>query len=156
MLLEQRSAKASVSRQLKLSPGASVYYSHRLRFINQQPVMLEKFALPAHRFPEFEAHDLETQSIYQIMASVYQVYISQARQSLEPVIATEYEATLLGIIPGAPLMLERRVTFDTAMQAVEYSKDLYRGDRFRFVTELASLDSGVSDNTEDSSLLLHY
>lgn len=142
ILLEQRPAEVSVARQLTLSVGAQVYYSHRLRLINQQPVMLEKFALPAWRFPNFEAYDLENQSIYQIMARDYQVHITQAHQSLEPVVATAYEAHLLGVPTGSPLMLERRITFDTEMQVVEYSKDLYRGDRFRFVTELAPLESG--------------
>jgi GntR family transcriptional regulator len=37
-------------------------------------------------------------------------------------------------------MLERRLTFDQHGRAVEYSKDLYRGDRFRFITEIASME----------------
>jgi DNA-binding GntR family transcriptional regulator len=37
-------------------------------------------------------------------------------------------------------MLERRLAFDQNDQAVEYGRDLYRGDRFRFVTEMAPLE----------------
>jgi DNA-binding GntR family transcriptional regulator len=37
-------------------------------------------------------------------------------------------------------MLERRVSFDPNQHPVEYGSDLYRGDRFRFVTDMASLE----------------
>ncbi|MFQ5793861.1 MAG: GntR family transcriptional regulator [Candidatus Bipolaricaulia bacterium] len=140
IMLEQRPVEASVARHLKLPVSSPVYSIHRLRFINHEPVMLERFMIPVHRFPGFESHDLEKRSAYEIMETEYGVSISQARQSLEPVIATEYEAEWLGIEPGAPLMLERRLAFDQDDQPVEYGKDLYRGDRFRFVTEMAPLE----------------
>jgi DNA-binding GntR family transcriptional regulator len=38
-------------------------------------------------------------------------------------------------------MLEQRLSLDQEGQPVEYGRDLYRGDRFRFVTETALLES---------------
>ena len=140
IMLEQRPVEVSVASYLKLPVSAPVYYVHRLRFINQEPVMLERFTISVHRFPGLEGHDLENRSVYEIMETEYGVLITKARQSLEPVIATEYEAECLGIEQGAPLMLERRLGFDQDGQPVEYAKDLYRGDRFRFVTQIAPLE----------------
>ena len=37
-------------------------------------------------------------------------------------------------------MLETRLAFDPHEQPVEYGRDLYRGDRFRFTTEIAPLE----------------
>ena len=74
------------------------------------------------------------------METEYGICVTRARQSLEPVIALNYEAELLDILPGAPLMLQRRQSFDQENRPVEYGKDLYRGDRFRFVTEIAPLE----------------
>jgi DNA-binding GntR family transcriptional regulator len=37
-------------------------------------------------------------------------------------------------------MLQRRLSFDQDDLPIEYGKDLYRGDRFRFVTEIAPLE----------------
>jgi DNA-binding GntR family transcriptional regulator len=34
-------------------------------------------------------------------------------------------------------MLEQRLSFDDHERPVEHGRDLYRGDRFRFVTETA-------------------
>jgi GntR family transcriptional regulator len=137
---EKRPVEASTAQKLSLPVSAPVFYVHRLRLINQEPVMLEEFTIPAHHFPDFERFDLSSRSLYEIIENEYGITISQARQSLEPIAASDYEAGLLQIEPGAPLMLERRLAFDQSGQPVEYSKDLYRGDRFRFVTEMASLE----------------
>jgi GntR family transcriptional regulator len=139
--LEKRPAEAAAARELGLAVSAPVYYVCRLRLINQEPVMLERFTTPAQRFPGFDRYDLSNRSTFDLMEKEYGVTVVRARQSLEPVAATEYEAGLLGVKPGAPLMLERRLSLDQDDQPVEYGKDLYRGDRFRFVTELAPLET---------------
>jgi GntR family transcriptional regulator len=103
--------------------------------------MLEHYVMSVHRFPDLRRFDLEHRSMYEVMETEYGVSIRRARQSLEPVIASEYEAELLGVNPGAPLMLERRLAYDQDDQPVEHGRDLYRGDRFRFVTEIAPLEA---------------
>ena len=59
-----------------------------------------------------------------------------ATQALEPILAPPYEATLLHVAPGSPLLLMHRVTYDQNGRAFEHVKSLYRGDRYKFVTEL--------------------
>jgi GntR family transcriptional regulator len=137
---ELRPVEAAVAGDLGLVVGAPVYYIRRLRFLNQEPVMLERLTLPAERFPEMERFDLSRRSIYEILEKEYGAVVVRARQSLEPVAATEYEAELLEVDQGSPMMLERRLAFDENDQPVEYGRDLYRGDRFRFVTELAPIE----------------
>jgi len=132
---EQRPAEVAIAGHLELPVSTLVYYVRRLRSINQEPVMLEELWLPVHLFPGFERYDLTSRSVYEIMEKEYDVSMGKARRALEPVVATEYEAELLGVETGAPLMLERRIGFDRDERLVEYGKDLYRGDRFRFVTE---------------------
>jgi GntR family transcriptional regulator len=99
--------------------------------------MLEEFWMPVHDFPGLEQYDLTNHSTYEIMESEYGISMLKARRSFEPAIASEYEAELLAIEAGVPLMLVRRLGFDQDGRCVEYGKDLYRGDRFRFVTEEA-------------------
>jgi DNA-binding GntR family transcriptional regulator len=55
-------------------------------------VVLERFAVPAHLFPEFDLNDLSTRWAYDVMEEEYGIAVVRARQSLEPVVATEYEA----------------------------------------------------------------
>jgi GntR family transcriptional regulator len=102
--------------------------------------MLENFVMPVQRFPQLERYDLEKRSVYEIMEAEYGVRVSRARQNLEPTVATAYEAEMLQIAQGAPLMLETRLAFDPQEQPVEYGRDLYRSFRFRFTTEIAPLE----------------
>lgn len=140
IIFEQRLADVSVADKLNLPVSAPVFYCQRLRLINQEPVMLENLTMPIYRFPDFGQHDLENRSIYEIMETEYGITAYQAHQSLEAVPALEREAELLKIELGAPLMLERRLAFDKEDRPLESGRDLYRGDRFRFVTEVAPLE----------------
>ena len=138
--IERRPVEVSIGRHLQLAVSAPVYVMIRLRLVNQEAVMIENYTVPADRFPDLDRHDLEGRSLYEIMEQEYHVLLSRARQSLEPVVSTEFEANLLGIPLGAPLMLERRLSYDDRGEPVEYGKDLYRGDRFRFTTDVAPLE----------------
>jgi len=133
--IEQILAEPVLAKDLALSVSSPVYSILRLRSINQEPVMLESYKIPVQRFPGLDRYDLEKRSIYEIMEIEYGVPITRARQSFEPVIATDFEANLLKINIGEALMLEKRLSYDGNNLPVEYGKDRYRGDRFRFVTE---------------------
>ncbi len=139
ILFKRKPVEPPVAGVLNLSGSAMVYQIHRLRTINQEPVLLERLTIPIHRFPDFERHDLSIHSLYAVMQKEYGVTVDHARQSLEPAVALAYEAGLLEVPVGAPLMLELRVAFDQGGTPVEFGEDLYRGDRFQFVTEIAPL-----------------
>lgn len=130
-------AHAALAALLQIGTGAPVCVIHRLRTLNREPVLLEQYTFPEERFPGLERHDLENNAIYALLEQAYGVRVGRARQSLEPVAAGEYESEALGIPVGAPLMLEQRLSFDEDNRPVEHGRDLYRGDRFRFVTETA-------------------
>lgn len=134
---EQALVDAALARELAVPVSSLVYRILRVRSINQEPVLLESYSIPVGRFPDLQAHDLENRSLYEIMENEYGVTIRNARQSFEPVVASAFEAELLQVDPGAPLMLEKRISYDHHGQPVEYGKDRYRGDRFRFITETA-------------------
>ena len=52
----------------------------------------------------------------------------------------DYEAEVLGILPGAALMMEERISRNQFGTIIEFSRDYYRGDRFRFIVEEARFD----------------
>ena len=137
---ERRAVEDPIGKELKLIDSTPVYRIHRLRFLNQEPVLLERLSIPVCRFPDLERYDLSKRSLYEVMEKEYSISVVHARQSLEPVLAFEYEAELLEVGPGTPLMLEKRLAFEQDGQPVEYGRDLYRGDRFLFVTDIAPLE----------------
>jgi GntR family transcriptional regulator len=140
-MMEKTLCNPAVAHELDLQVSSYIYQIERLRLLNQEPVVIENVYIPAELFPGLENFDLNALSLYEVMEREYGARVSQARQSLEAVVATAYEAELLGIQKGEPLMLERRLTFDQHDRRVEYSKDLFRGDRFRFTTERTPLEN---------------
>lgn len=136
---EKQAASKAVAANLNIAVSDIIYSIYRVRLINGEAVMLERFFVSAKRLPNVEKHDHTARSGYEIMATEYGVLVKRAEQSLEPVIADDHEANLLGITKGSPLMLERRLSFDVAGQPVEFGRDFYRGDKFRFTTRAAPL-----------------
>ncbi len=140
VIFERRLAEVSVAGKLKIPISSPVYYFQRLRLINQEPILLETCTMPIDRFPNLENFDLEERSIYEILESEYGISPHHSQQKLEAVSATDYEAKLLDVDSGFSLMLERRVAYDKDGSPFEYGRDLYRGDRFQFITEIAPLE----------------
>ncbi len=140
LLFEQRMCESPTAERLNLPIATPIYHIHRLRLLNNDPVMLEKFILPVSYFPNLKQHDMESRSLYEILETEYDVIISQANHSIEAVSASTYEADLLDVESGTPLLLEQRLGQDQNGRFVEYAKDLYRGDRFRFVTKVAIIN----------------
>jgi GntR family transcriptional regulator len=137
---EKKPAGPTISRELQVAEDSPIFYFLRLRYLGKAPVMLEKFWVSSERFPDLEAYDLVGCFFYDIIENEYGMQVTRARQSLEAVVATDYEARMLEIPVGAPLMLERRLSFNEKGVPIEYGKDLYRGDRFRFITEKAPME----------------
>ena len=61
----------------------------------------------------------------------------RAVERLEPVAARAQDAEALGVRARTPLMRVERVAYDAEGNAVEYAEDRHRGDRARFVVEVA-------------------
>jgi GntR family transcriptional regulator len=127
---------ATIRKTLGLHADEKVFECVRLRLADEEPMALETTMLPTSICPGLRREDLENQSLYKVLMERWGVQLDYATQSLEPILAPPYEATLLHVAPGAPLLLMHRVTYDQDGRAFEHVKSLYRGDRYKLVTEL--------------------
>jgi len=140
LMFEQRRAGTLQAEKLGIAAGEPIFWIERLRTLGRAPAVLERFGMPAGRFPGLEEFDLERESVYELIEREYGAAPHHSWQSLEAVAAGEAEAGLLGVPAGAALMLGTHITYDAHEQPIDYGTDLYRGDRFVFVTELAKRD----------------
>ncbi len=127
---------STIRKILSLSVEDTVFESVRLRLADEEPMALETTTLVASLCPGLKREDLENQSLYKLLTERWNLQLEYATQSLEPILAPSHEATILHVAPGAPLLLMYRVTYDQSGRAFEHVKSLYRGDRYKFVTEL--------------------
>ncbi|MEX1157525.1 MAG: UTRA domain-containing protein, partial [Thermomicrobiales bacterium] len=116
--------------------GEPLYAIVRVRSASGAPVVLETSFFPARIVPGLLDLDLAGSSIYRLMDHHYGARPVRARQWMEPIIAGSAESALLDLPVGSPLMLVERTAWDARGRPVEHARDVYRGDRSRFVAEL--------------------
>ncbi|MBN2045313.1 MAG: GntR family transcriptional regulator [Anaerolineales bacterium] len=137
-VLKQEKVPASkkVAAYLEIDEGDPVIQIDRLRFVQEEPIVLVTTYLPFWICPSLLEVDLENRSLYEYLESKHNIQIVRGKRFLEAIAATQTEADLLGITPGAPLILLDSVSYLLDGTPLEYYHALHRGDRSRFETEL--------------------
>ena len=62
--------------------------------------------------------------------------MTDAVQTTEPTVIDADESALLGVPLHAPALLFERTTKDSTGRIVEYTRSIYRGDRYRITSHL--------------------
>jgi GntR family transcriptional regulator len=139
-----------VAAGLQLEPNELVVKIARLRLSQGLPLLLETVYLAARLCPGLETADLTGRSLYAILEQHYRLQLARAQQTIEATVANAYESELLGVEPGASMLLLEGVTYSVDERPVEYFKAVYRGDRFKFA--IRSRHNGV-ENIENATVI---
>lgn len=107
----------------------------RVAYLGSSPVALLSAYLDPDRFPGLETRKLEGGSLYRTLAEVYGVELVRAQTVLEAVPSSDEEGALLGLRKGAIVLAVASITHDRQDVPVEYSRVLYRMERFKFSLE---------------------
>lgn len=126
-----------IAERLQLAPGANVQRLERLRLADDEPMAVEAVYLDAERFDGLGTALAQGMSLYKILHERYAVSLVKGEETIETVLASPPEASLLETDTGLPLLLLTRISWDQDGRPVEYARSLYRGDRYRFVASLA-------------------
>jgi len=141
-------ASEKVARFLNIKPEEKVVDIQRLRFINDEPIQLVTTYIPFEICPALASVDLTNRSLYEYLEKEYGIIITKGHRYIEAVLANDYEAALLGIERGAPLLMLDSVSFSENGQPIEYYHALHRGDRSRFEVELVRLGESSPKTVE--------
>ena len=128
---------SEAERALGLINGDACWMVKRVRFGDREPLLVEESYVPASVCPDLTRHNLATTSLYAVMSDEYGVAPVRATETIEPTACEPDAARHLGTRAGAPCILVTRLAYDADGRAVEYARDVYRGDRARFVVELS-------------------
>lgn len=125
-------ADAETQAALELGRGARVYRVTRLRIVDDEPLAIEVANL---RGPlrGLAARLDEQASLYEALRVHYSREIAFVEDTVETALASPDEAELLGVATGHPLLMVHRLGRDGAGTALEWTRSVYRGDRFKFV-----------------------
>jgi GntR family transcriptional regulator len=144
-ILEFSAAAAGpqLASRLHLSPADPVLRVVRLRVVDDEPMAIERIHLPHVLVDGLVPADMESGSFYRFLRERFGVEVRSAVQTIEPTVTDETEAALLHVPQHAPALLFERTTRDANGRIVEFTRSIYRGDRYRVTSELHfDADSG--------------
>ncbi|MAS35984.1 MAG: hypothetical protein CL610_18395 [Anaerolineaceae bacterium] len=120
-----------VAEILKLKPSDLIIYIHRLRYVDNTPMILEYISIPYAFVPGIEHEEL-SQSLRDLMVDQFDIHLTDKEVTFESNASDGYVSQMLNIPLGSPVMLEKRLSYDADQTLCEYSEHIYRGDRFAF------------------------
>jgi GntR family transcriptional regulator len=137
-LLHASLAEASprVASKLAIPAGSAVYSIERLRFVDDEPLLIELVQLPAHLAPGLLDEDLAGQSLYDILSDRHGIHLVRGEESLQPALPSAREAKLLLKDRRHPVLALELVSYTAEGKPVEYCRSIVRGDRARYHFEV--------------------
>jgi GntR family transcriptional regulator len=134
--LDREAAGARMGRQLRVSPSEEILVIKRLRLADGETMAIETLHLPAALVPGLKAADLDG-SFYELVRDRYGIVIASGTQAIEPTVTDAEQSSALGVPLHSPAFLFERTSRDESGRTVEFVQSVYRGDRYRIVTELS-------------------
>jgi GntR family transcriptional regulator len=133
---ERQSAGAKLGQRLQISPVDEVWVITRLRLADDETMAIEWLHAPHGLLPDLRREDLATHSFYELLRVRQGIVIASGTQTIEPTVTSPEEAELLSVPVHSPAFLFERTTQSEQGEVVEFVRSVYRGDRYRLVTEL--------------------
>lgn len=125
-----------VARKMEIPQDEELVQLRRLRLVEGEAIAIQN-AFVRHRFcPGILEQGLLQGSLYKTLEESYGLRLGRAIQTVEAKPADEYEAQLLALEVGQPVLVLERLTFLADGNPIEYVRSIYHGDRYRFTVEL--------------------
>jgi GntR family transcriptional regulator len=134
--LSTTTAGAYLGRRLHVSPSEQILVAKRLRLADGETMAIETLHVRESLVPGLTPKDLEERSFYELLEERYGIEIVGGVQTIEPTVTNDEESTALGVPLHSPAFQFERTTRSETDEIVEFVRSIYRGDRYRLVTEL--------------------
>jgi GntR family transcriptional regulator len=134
--VQRTRATQELADQLGLRLGDAVHQIDRLRLADGRPTAVETAILPASRFPYLGRRIRQAGSLEALLAGEYGVKLHGGQATIDTMPASPREAGLLEVDTGSPMLVVRRLSFDTDGTPVELGTTWFRGDRITLSAQL--------------------
>ncbi|MCL6573585.1 MAG: GntR family transcriptional regulator [Bacillus sp. (in: Bacteria)] len=135
--IEEIKPSAKIKEALQLDENESVIEMKRLRCANNEPYILESSFIPKTVVTDMEQlKKVGEISLYDLFTHQFNVVVTKAKETFEPVLIRADESEYLQTEAGRPALLLERTAYDIHGLPVEFCISIVRGDRCRFYTEL--------------------
>jgi GntR family transcriptional regulator len=125
-----------ISKYLGVPCNEEIVLLKRLRFADNEPILISSSYLPKKLVPNLVEKGLPRESLYQTLERDYGIPLFETDETVQAVIGEKEEAKLLNIPEKSPLLLVHRIVRDKDGVVVEYNSSVFRGDRFKYHKKL--------------------
>ncbi|WP_425965139.1 GntR family transcriptional regulator [Rhizobium nepotum] len=135
--LDRGLASATEAQKLQIDEGAPVITFHRVRYVDDKPIMHETLTLPGERVPDFpqKAEDIPP-LFYLHLLQAYAIRISAIREQIGADLAADLDAHWLNLtLPAAVLTIDE-VAYDQMAAPVLISSHRATTANHRYVNEV--------------------
>ena len=128
-------APVEEASRLGVEEGQRMLIVERLLLADDSPIAFHRSLIPQWVLgtgEPFSDADLESKSLYDLMADRSGSRPRSAEQTIEATAANPRASHLLDVEVGSPLLRVERISFDRFAAPVEWVELFYRADRYRF------------------------
>lgn len=123
-------ADETLAAELEEPVGTPVLSLVRLRTADGEPMAIERTTLSLRRYPGLEDIDLEKTSLYDELASRWDVTLGMVSASIVASPPEASDAELLGIEPSTPCLIITSAPRTASGEVIEFGRSIYRSDRY--------------------------
>lgn len=133
----RRKAKRLECKHLELDTGEQVVELTRLRFIKDQPAVVENVIQPLSIFPDIDKVDDLPNSLYSLYQESYGISIVSVEDELQAVAMPRKFAKYLELSPDTPVLMVERSSRHIDGRVVEWSQAYCRTEQFVYAVTLS-------------------
>lgn len=123
----------NIRNYLQLKDNTSlVFQIERLRFIDEDPTILEKIYIPEYMCPDLNKELLEKNSLYKLYREKYMHKTQRAKQVINPIILNKSQSKLLDVDLNSLGLKIDRVVFTNKDEVLEYTSSLFITDKHQY------------------------
>jgi len=135
ILFEKEQPNDEVCHNLRIKKDDYVYKLVRIRYANEQPIVLVTSYIPYNLIHNFNQYNFEEVSMYSTF-DLNNYPIMEVKRKLEVILADETTADMLNIEERDPIMYFHTVGLTNGNRPIEYSIAKYRGDMNSFEIDI--------------------
>ncbi len=128
LMFDKIKADNYIADNLKIPVNSEVYVLERLRYADNNPVVIEKVFISADRFSDLNQYTFENESFYDILRKNYNIKINHSYQKLKAVELVGEKAKFFSETEKAIVIEIATTNYDQYSKPIEFGIDYVNSD----------------------------
>jgi len=130
LISKEEAPTRHIAEKLDISKTHKVYHIKRVRFINNDPIVIQDTYIRKDLCPGLLDYEFAHQSLYDAIKEICKDEIRNAKDRIEAIQADSETAELLNVPEGFPLLYVQRIGSLGSSKRIELTYSWYRSDQY--------------------------